>query len=205
MELDDLKRSWEQYDQRLTENLRLNKELLRRSTLDRSRREMNAPMHFTGFNLASVPIFFLFALRWTLMYGREPLYLICGIVVMVACLLSLAVDLKGMALLRRIDYDNTPILELQKQLTTFWALYNKDKKIGICLLPVLLAAALILIVKGVHRVEALDNLRYFIVTMSIMLAISYPLMIWIVRAVYDKKVRSAQRFLTDLKAFEKEE
>jgi MFS family permease len=205
MELDDLKRSWEQYDQKLTENLRLNQEILRRSNLDRSRREMSGILTFIGVNLGIAFLTAPWILRWTLMYHREPIYLICGCVSILFLLASLISMLKEMSMLRRIDYYNSPVVEIQKQLLAFRYFVNMEKKIGLLLVPILLWALYILGMKGIHKVDMLDHFRMLIINGVIMMAIVYPLALWFYRNFYDKKVKAAQRHLAELREFEKEE
>jgi len=58
MELDDLKNIWAQYDKKLSDNLKLNEDLLRRMNLDKSKQEMQKPLNY---KIASVilNLFFL--------------------------------------------------------------------------------------------------------------------------------------------------
>ena len=211
MELDDLKRSWEQYDQKLTENLRLNQELLRRSNLDRSRREMNTPLNWVWISVTVTVFIVLITLRWTLMYGRDPLMLICGSVFTMFMLLSVLYGLKELAMLRKIDYFRVPVLDVQKQLLAFGTFYHKVKKFELYTLPIVLVAGLIFVFKVFHKIGYLkvDMLERFpkmvIIDLLILIPLTYLLLIWLYRNLYDKKVKAAQRHLTELQEFEKEE
>ena len=205
MELDDLKRSWERYDQKLTENLRLNQEILRRSNLDRSRREMGSVLTFVGVNLAAAFLMLPWLMRWTLMYGREPIYLICGCVLILFILGSLTGSLWEMALLRRIDYYGSPVLEIQKRLQAFDAFVHREKIIGYCITPIFVIAFYLLGMKGIYKVDMLDHSKRLIIMILVAIAIVYPLVLWLYRNFYDRKVRAAQRHLAELRNFEREE
>lgn len=210
MELDQLKRSWEQYDQKLAENLNLNRELLRRSNLDRSRREMNTPLNWLWFNVLCVIPLVLLSLRWTLVYSRDPLLLICGIVFTVFMLMSFLYGLKELALLRKIDYYRVPVVELQKQLLAFATFYHKVKKFELYTLPIVLASGLIFIFKvfykiGYLKIDMIDrHPKMVIIDLLVILPITYFLLIWIYRNLYEKKIKAARQFLAELEEFERE-
>jgi len=53
MELDELKKAWIQYDKKLSENLKINQELLKKITLGKSKHEMKLPKNY---EIASVVI-----------------------------------------------------------------------------------------------------------------------------------------------------
>ncbi len=210
MELDELKRSWEQYDQKLAENLRLNQELLRRSNLDRSRREMNTTLNWVWVNVLCVIPLVLLSLRWTLVYSRDPLLLICGIVFTIFMSLSFLYGLKELALLRKIDYYRAPVMELQKQLLAFGTFYHKVKKFELYTLPVVLVAGLIFVFKvsykiGYLKVDMLERFpKMVIIDLLILIPLTYLLLIWLYRNFYDKKVKAARQFFAELEEFERE-
>jgi len=204
MELDDLKRSWEQYDKKLTENLKMNEELLRRSNLDRSKRTMNTPLIYISIGVVLSAVFTLLLFRWTLICLGEPLYLICGCICMLYTLFNLVYGMKELGMLRNMDYYNAPVLELQKQLSTFKAFYNKMKKIDFYIMPVAILAAMPLVFRVIHHLNIFNYPKMFIFTLLIGLAIAYPGLIWVYRNWYDKKVKAADRFLSELQEFEKE-
>ena len=47
MELEELKNTWEQYDKKISENLRTNKELLKKINLDRAKSTMDTPKNMS--------------------------------------------------------------------------------------------------------------------------------------------------------------
>jgi len=204
MELDDLKRSWEQYDKKLTKNLKMNEELLRRSNLDRSKRVMDTPFIYIVTSLAICVVFILLLLRWTLLYREEPLYLLSGAISMLYMLYNLGYGTKELHMLRNMDYYNTPVLELQKQLSFFQAFYSKMKKIDFYTLPLAIFALMPILFKVLHNLNVFDYPKIFISALVIGLAITYPLLIWVYRNWYDRKVKAANQFLSELQEFENE-
>jgi len=204
MELEELKRSWELYDKKLTESLKLNEELLRRSNLDRSRREMNTPLALVTFDTICALIFAVFFLAATLRYGNEWRYLLTGGFSTLFMLTLLFLDIKMLGMLRRIDYYNTSVLSLQKQLSSFQKMFNNYKRTGLYLLPLAIISIFPIIVKILNGHDAMDYPGSLIFNYLIILGISYPLLIWIFRHFFEKKIKAAKQFLSELKEFEKE-
>ena len=207
MELDDLRRSWEQYDNKLIENLKLNEELLRRSNLDRSKREMNTPMIWESVNVGVGIFILLFSFYWTMHSVREPLVLVCGGIFTLFTLLSFLYSLKAIGMLRKIDYYYASVLDLQKQILAFQTFFNKMKKFGLYTLPILLAPGMIFFCKIFYKIGfvKVDLFHYpiaLIINILIVITITYLMLIWIYREFYDKKIESTRRFLADLEEFE---
>ncbi len=208
MELDDLKRSWEEYDKKLMENLRLNEEILRRSNLDRSKREMNVTLKWLSFDMTAAMIFFLLFCYWTILYCRGPLYIVCGVILTLSMLFSFLSEAKLLGMLLRIDYYNTPVLDLQKQLVKFETAYKLGRKISIFVLPVLLPVGLIFATSvleglGIPCVKFHTWPEVFIINCLLTIAIAYPLLFWIWRNLFDKRLKAARLFLVELQEFEK--
>ncbi len=209
MELDELKRSWEEYDKKLSENLRLNEELLRCSNLDRSRREMSVTLKWLGFDMTAAAAFFVLFFCWTILYCREPITLVCGGFFTLTMLFSFVSEARQLGILLRIDYYNTPVLELQKQLAKFDTTYKLGRKISAFILPILLPAGLIFITTvfaalGLTNINILAWPKLFVINCLVVLAITYPLLFWIYRNFFDKRLKAARQFLSELQEFENE-
>ncbi len=210
MELNDLKRSWEEYDKKLTENLRLNEELLRRSNLDRSRREMGVTLKWLSFDVTAAAVFFVLFCCWTILYCREPLSLACGGIVTLFMLFSFISEARQLGMLLRIDYYTTPVLDLQKQLGKFDSAYKLGRKISIFTLPILIPAGLVFL-SGVLEALGIPHVKFhtwpamFIIKCLLTIAISYPLLFWIYRNFIDKRLGTTRQFLAELEEFGKED
>jgi hypothetical protein len=205
MEFDDLKRLWEAYDKKLGDNLRLNEELLRRSNLDRSRRAMRAPSAMHWLDVAVIALYVPFILVWTIRYGREPLFLVCGGISIAFFLYSLIwSDIRGLGMLRRMDFYNSSVVTLQRQLADYDRFSHRGRKFSLFILPPAIFALLVIVNKGLVGVNLLDRPLYFTIVGIVCLALGYPLIIWMWRNLFDKKVAAAHRHLAELEEFERE-
>ena len=80
MELEELKSAWAQYDKKLTENLKLNEELLRKMNLEKSRKEMNTPLTYEISSFITGLIFILYIVSATIIHFNELKFLLPGII-----------------------------------------------------------------------------------------------------------------------------
>jgi hypothetical protein len=167
---------------------------------------MGPVLIYLWIGLIITPIMLLFAIYWIPFYSREPLVLICGSIFTLFGLLSLLYCLKELGMLRRIDYYNSPVLEIQKQLLAFKTFYQKVKKFEFYTLPIPFVSGSVFILKVLYKFgyPKLDMIEIIIILL-ITMPLSYLLGIWIYRNLYDKKVKAAQRHLAELREFEKEE
>jgi len=80
MELEELKSVWAQYDKKLSQNLKLNEELLRKMNLEKSKKEMTAPLFYEIISVIGGAIFLLFIISATIRYSYELKFLVPGII-----------------------------------------------------------------------------------------------------------------------------
>jgi len=65
MELDDFKSMWAKYDKKLSANLKFNEELLRRMSIDKSKRVLLKPIYMFYTKVLIVFIFFVLVLNFS--------------------------------------------------------------------------------------------------------------------------------------------
>lgn len=204
MELDDLKRAWEQYDKKLSENLKFNEALFRKLNLDKSRREMRAPLNFELVNAVMAGVFILFACSWTIQFGHERIYLISGVLSILSLITMLGFALVKIKRLTRIDYYNAPVIELQKSLLRFKESYFRLKRIEILLFPFYVVILLPLFAKGLRNVDFLADPTRFVIAIALAVGIGLPIALWIYKYLYERKIKNTTQFLAELNRFEEE-
>ena len=75
MELEDLKNNWEDYNKKLSENLKLNEAIFRKFNLDKSQREMNTPKSFELINIIVGIIFILIGIKYSFVLAYDIKFL----------------------------------------------------------------------------------------------------------------------------------
>jgi hypothetical protein len=203
VEMDDLRKTWAEYDRKLDTNIRLSRQLLRATKLNRVRSPMRRLAFFLG--LESIIQFAVVVALGNFIYEH--------IATMRFALPAAALDVGAMALLSsmirqltlvlQIDYDK-PIAIIQKQLGDL-------RVLGIrCIQGIFLVATLawtpllILTLKGFLGLDAyrLFGVPYLVANLLVGLAF-IPLGIWLSKKFSDRMGRSPfiQRLMKDLAGY----
>jgi len=204
MELEELKSAWAQYDKKLSQNLKLNEELLRKMDLEKSKKEMNAPLNYEIISITIGVIFLLFILSATIRYSYELKFLLPGIITCIIVGIWVYNSFSKIRLLLDIDYYDSPIVELQKSIQTFNRKYQRSKKFELYSIPVFAISAIPILGIALRNFDIYEHPIRFIVAIVILLILGIPGQIWIYKNLYDKKIRNTIKFLDELSRFEKE-
>ena len=205
MEIDELKTVWAKYDKKLTENLKLNGELLRKMNLDKSKREMNTPLNSEIMGVVIGGIFLAFFLSATLRFSGEFKFFISGILTNAICIIITALSIKKIKLLSSIDYYNSSIVDLQKSILNFKRIliqYKKVELIGGFFLAIVMSPIL---VKALRNVDVYTNPWRYAGAAIFALIVGYPIGIWMYKNWYEKKIQNTEQFLKEIEKFEKED
>lgn len=202
MELDDIKNTWASYDEKLNKSLKLNEELLRKLNLDKSKREMKAPFYYESTSLIIAGLVIIVISGYTYRYGSEIGYLVSGLLSILICLIEFVFSFQKLKILTRIDYYNMSVIDLQKNVLTFKNKYLQYKKIELTYTPLFVVSLIPIVGKGLHGFDFFSNYTLYIFITIIVLIISYPILIWIYKNIYDKKLKNTMQFLKELEVFE---
>ena len=205
MELDELKSAWAQYDKKLTANLKFNEELLRKTNLDRSKREMTTPLNYELFSVFSGIIALLFIVISTFRFGENTILLISGILSALIFTLYLFFSIHRLMLMSEIDFYNSSIVELQKKLARVKQKYLLYKKLEMLSFPLFAIVISPIGAKSLRNFDILSHPYSFIIAFVLSLSLGYPLMLWVYKNWYEKKIKNTNTFLEELNKFEKEE
>jgi hypothetical protein len=204
MELDEFKEIWSQYDKKLTKNLKFNEELLKKMNIYRTRKELQKP-YIT--ELISAGIMFLsivFVTGFSMRLMDELQFSLPGFAGVLVGILYLIFSVMKVNRLTKIDYYNSSIVKLQKDLSLLKTFILRLRKIEFIILPLLVVTILPIAFKAIHNINIYGNLRLFIFEICFILGISYPVGFWINRNLYDKRIKDAEMFLKEIERFEKE-
>jgi hypothetical protein len=202
MELDDIKKAWTSYDEKLNKNLKLNEEFLRELNLDKSKREMNAPFYYESTSLIIAGLLIIVISGYTYRYASEIVYLISGLLSILFCLIEFVFSFQKLKILTRIDYYNMSVIDLQKNVLTFKNKYLQYKKIELTYTPLFVVSLIPILGKGLRGFDFFSYYTMYIFITIIVLIISYPILIWIYKNLYDKKLKNTLQFLKELEVFE---
>jgi hypothetical protein len=209
MELDELKIAWTQIDKRLIDNLKLNEDLLEKITLGKSKMKMKEILNNEILSVVIISLFLLLFGVVTCRFTSEMKFFIPGTILCLFSIMELILLINKVNDLTKIDYFNSPVVELQKELNKFMQKTMLFRKIEYCSIPLFVISFIPIFNKTVLNFDmfnkTLPNIIGIIVGITVGLVIYYPLAIWIYKIGYDNKIKSASDFLKELKKFEKEE
>ena len=97
------------------------------------------------------------------------------------------------------------VIDLQKNVLTFKNKYLQFKKIELTYTPLFVVSLIPILGKGLRGFDFFSYYTLYIFITIIVLIISYPILIWIYKNLYDKKLKNTMQFLKELEVFEKNE
>jgi hypothetical protein len=205
MELDELKQLWSQYDKKLNENLKLNEELLRKMNLNKAKQELQKPFIFELITIIIIFLTIVFVTGFSIRLIEEIQFSLTGFAGVLLGVIYLIFSIMKVNRFVKIDYYNSTIVKLQKDLSLLKTFILRLRKFELVLLPFLVLTILPIAFKAIHNINIFGNLRLFIIEVGFILGISYPVGFWINRNFYDKKMKDAEMFLKEIDKFERGE
>ncbi len=205
MELEELKQAWSVYDKKLTENLKINKKVLKEMNLDRAKSELDIPKKYELTSLAIGIMFFIYILSSTAKFADDIKLVGSGIVTSLMCILLIGLTIYKLKALSKLDFYKDGIVDLQKKLAIITKKYLLSKRIEIYLFPFFLIVASPILAKAIKGYYLFDfPVRYMIAVCSA-LVLGYPLAIWIYKNWYQNKIMNIRKFMAEIAKFETEQ
>ncbi len=209
MELEEFKSTWAQIDKRLSDNLKLNEDLLEKITLSKSKEEMKEILNNEILGVVIISLLLLLFGVITCSLVSDIKFFIPGVFLSLFSFMELIMSITKVNDLTKIDYFNSSVVELQKALNKFKQKTMLFRNIEFNLFPLFVISFIPIFNKTVLNFDmfknTVPNIIGIIVGIIVGSVIYYPLAIWIYKIAYDKKIKSASDFLKELNKFEKEE
>jgi hypothetical protein len=205
MELDELKQLWSQYDKKLNENLKFNEELLKKMNLNKAKQELQRPFICELITIVIIFLTIVFVTGFSIRLIEEIQFSLTGFSSVLLGIIYLIFSIMKANRFVKMDYYNSSIVKLQKDLLLLKIFILRLRKIEGIMLPFLIVLILPILFKAIHNINIFENIVPFIIKVCILLGISYPVGFWINKNLYDRKLRDAEMFLKEIDNFEKEE
>jgi hypothetical protein len=204
MELDDLKTIWAQYDKKLTENLKFNEELLKKMNLNKAKQELQKPFILELITIVIIFLSIVFVTAFSIRLINEIQFSLTGFGSVLFGITYLIFSIMKVNKFTKIDYYNSSIVKLQKDLLLLKTFILRLRKIEGIMVPFLIITILPIAFKAIHNINIFENPGLFIIKVCIILGISYPVGFWINKNLYDQKIKDAEMFLKEIENFEME-
>jgi hypothetical protein len=204
MELDELKQIWSQHEKKLNENLKFNEELLRKMNLNKAKQELQKPFILELINVCIMFLTIFFATAFSIRLIEEIQFSLSGFVGVLLGILYLIFSIMKVNRFVKIDYYNSSIVKLQKDLSLLKTFILRLRKVELIILPFLVLTILPIAFKTIHNINIFGKPLLFIFEVCFILGISYLVGLWTNKNYYDKKIKEAEMFLKEIEDFEKE-
>jgi hypothetical protein len=202
MELDDFKAAWAQYDKKLTESLKLNEQVLRKINTQQSRLELQKPLTYEATGAVMMIILEVVLVVWSLRVDQR--IAIPGFIAAFIGLFYQAFAIIKTRAFLTINYYESSVVALQKQIAAVNTLVLRLRKLEILLAPFFIVAAVPLMYKVIHGIDVYQNPGSFWIGLAIIFIVSVPLTVGVNRYLYDKKFAHADKLLKEISRFEEE-
>lgn len=204
MELENLKNKWEQFDAKLTENLKINEKLLKRLNYSNSKNEMQKLLLTEQLNIAGLFIAFIFFTAYSTRLLNELQYSVPGLFGSLLLLVSITFSVMKVSKLLRLNYFDSSILDLQSKLAKIKVLVLRLRRIEYLMIPLVMFSLLpitFISVADTDIYEHIDKL-WLQILLIFGFTITFILVILINKNMYDRKMQNAEDFLKEIAHFE---
>jgi hypothetical protein len=148
MELSELQNMWQEYDKKLSENTRLNKEILRHILLEKPQRRLNWIRIKAGAWILSPLLFLFLVLVLNVQFNISVRFFIGLAMFLPVFIISYIWDIKYFTLIRKIDF-TMPVLSIKRVITELEKYKIKTTKIRYMLMPLAMTGFMLMIITRV--------------------------------------------------------
>jgi len=145
MELTELQNIWQEYDKKISENTRLNKEILRLILLEKPQRRLNWIKIKAGLWIFSPVLFVSLILILNVQFNISTRFFIGLGLFLPVYIITYIWDIRYFKLIRGIDFA-MPVLSIRKVITELEKYKIKTTKIRYLLMPLAMAGFLLMII-----------------------------------------------------------
>ncbi|MBN2894143.1 MAG: hypothetical protein JXL97_19890 [Bacteroidales bacterium] len=204
MELEDLKKAWSEYDNKLSENLKTNNELLKKMNLNNAKSSMDTPKRYEMINVVLGFVFVLLVINYVIKFSSDYKLLISGILTSIWAISSFILSVRLLNSVTKVDFNKDSILKIQKQLIEYKKRFFGAKRFMTFTGPLFVIVSVPLISRVLAGVDIFKLPGVYFIAVAMALLIGYPVSVWINKNWYENKIIDTDRFLDELNSFEKE-
>ena len=191
---------WKEFDKKITENTRINKEILRRMLLSKPRRRFNWIIFHAMFRIAAPYIIFILYLVSDIRFQVSVSFYIGLTTFLSLVIIAHVWDIKYFILIRKVDFA-MPVLSVKKIIAEIEKLKIYITKVTMLLSPMALGAFLLMIVRD----GLIISFDVASILPLLMIVVGYFLSIYFVfKSPIFSQIKKLNREIDEILALEKE-
>jgi hypothetical protein len=199
MELSELQNIWQDYDKKISQNTRLNKEILRLMLISKPRRRLNWIKIIAGLRIFS-PLVFVTVLLILDVHFQISLSFYIGLAMFLPVItITYIWDIKYFILIRKIDF-SMPVLTLKKEIAQLEKYKIKKTRIRYMLGPFAMAGFLMMII---HKINFSLNFISMLPLLLMILVFLSSMYVTFKYSIYERFKR-LNKDIYDIERLEKE-
>lgn len=149
MELVELQNIWQEYDKRLSENTRLNREILKLMLISKPKRKLNWIKIKAGLSIFSPILFVTLILVLNVQFSLSTNFYIGLGLFLPVYLITYAWDIRYFNLIRNVDFSMS-VLSIKKTIAELEKYKIKTTRIRYLLMPVAMIGFILMIIKKIN-------------------------------------------------------
>ncbi|MBN2667592.1 MAG: hypothetical protein JXR60_00055 [Bacteroidales bacterium] len=204
MELNDIKKTWAAYNETISDNIKLNEQLMRKMNMNSSKNEMQKILIYEVVGLIFSMFLIIMGFTYAFKFLNELRFSLPGFVAAITTVAYLIFGLIRTKAILNIDYFSAPVVAVQRAILELKKKTLFYRKFEIMLLPILISAIIPLLFKVVRDVDIYLEPKTLIIETAIFIGIALPATLWVNKYLYDKKFKNVESLLAELDQFEKE-
>jgi hypothetical protein len=199
MELSELQNIWQDYDKKISQNTRLNKEILRLMLISKPQRRLNWIKIIAGLRIFS-PLVFVTVLLILDVHFQISLSFYIGLAMFLPVItITYIWDIKYFILIRKIDF-SMPVLTLKKEIAQLEKYKIKKTRIRYMLGPFAMAGFLMMII---HKINFSLNFISMLPLLLMILVFLSSMYVTFKYSIYERFKR-LNKDIYDIERLEKE-
>jgi hypothetical protein len=199
MELSELQNIWQDYDKKISQNTRLNKEILRLMLISKPQRRLNWIKIIAGLRIFS-PLVFVTVLLVLDVHFQISLSFYIGLAMFLPVItITYIWDIKYFILIRKIDF-SMPVLTLKKEIAQLEKYKIKKTRIRYMLGPFAMAGFLMMII---HKINFSLNFISMLPLLLMILVFLSSMYVTFKYSIYERFKR-LNKDIYDIERLEKE-
>jgi len=199
MELTELQNIWQEYDKKISENTRLNKEILRLIMLEKPRRRINWIKIKAGLWIFSPVLFVFLILILNVQFNISTRFFIGLGLFLPVYIITYIWDIRYFRLIRGIDFA-MPVLSIRKVITELEKYKIKTTRIRYLLMPIAMTGFLLMII---HKITFSFDFLSFIPLLLIVLVFISSMLFTFKYSIYEQ-YRKLNKDIAEIEQLEHE-
>lgn len=204
MELEEMKKMWQQYDKVLQENKVLNEHIINGMLHDKSGNAIRRMLNLEYLSLAVVvPVLLVFLVMFNRL-GHDEVLTGCYLFSFAYLVLSVVLGVYKVRFLMATEPGNQGVTEMANRIEKFRLLIAKERLLGIISLPFVMLAVYAVINYWVHGENIFNRFDAYFPRIIIGIVAATAIALAVYSIVYFRSIRQIKNALLEIKKFRNE-